>query len=834
MKNVADIYPLSPMQELMLIHAVSNVESDVLFNQVVYRIEEPLDETCFRQAWQAIVARHPVLRTVFLWEKIKQPVQVVRETAVIDVHEEDLRGESEAAQTLRLEAFLADDLAKGFKLTKAPLMRFALLRMADDLYHFVWSSHHLIVDRWCISLLMGELQTVYAGYRQMGEAPKRPLTRPYRDYIAWLKVQDIGEAERVWREELKGIYRPTGVLAPRVSGRESGQRRESSLVIGADTVTALRYIGRKHQVTLNTFVLGAWAMLHLAQTPQQDVLLGVAVAGRPSDLPHVETIIGSFINNVPLRASWRPTTAVIDWLNGMQRKQLAGQAVDYISPLQLQAWSEMGDGQNLLETLYIYQAPVVDSVSAFRIRPVQATLKSHFPMTLSVTEDVNELLLQIVYDDQKYDDEQVVEMLALLSQILHDVVKSPHAALAEFVSSCRGEFDSPAEKEPVQASNLSVSATSVEVDQGNGLFNYRETILQIWRSVLVRDGIKRDDDFFALGGTSLQAVQLFAQLNRIYGTQMQVSAMLHMRTVDSLADHIALERGEQIVTAVAMPCQTPSSYRPIPKDVRTIIEINRGNPERPKLFLIHNYRGHVLHYRDWAAYIGDDQPVYGIYADIDIGETSMGNSINEMADIYLQDLLKVQPTGPYFFVGWSGPGLIIYEIASRLMAQGERVDLLALIRTGNPAAEIVVAPMAKEGDIEGKANALDRRGRLYLSQIARPIRHCIAWVKKSVIDRSISLVTLCGGQLSSAMIHHVEKERKERFKSLCQAYFPPAYPGRVVLFKSNVSYQFEKYGPDYGWGRFAQCDVILSPHQNDPADLYIANALRVEIDKILQ
>src|SRR5919205_487679 len=204
--NVEDIYPLSPLQEGLLFHTLYTPESGVYFQQLRFRFNGTLDAGAWERAWRRVVERHAVLRTAFAWQGHERPLQVVLRRVRVPWQEFDLRGLPESEQRERLEAFLEEDRRRGFDLARAPLLRMTLFRLSDDDAEFVCSHHHLLVDGWSTSNLLKELFAFYRGGDD-APAPRRP--RPYKDYITWLRAQDMAKAEQFWRAHLAGFTSPT-------------------------------------------------------------------------------------------------------------------------------------------------------------------------------------------------------------------------------------------------------------------------------------------------------------------------------------------------------------------------------------------------------------------------------------------------------------------------------------------------------------------------------------------------------------------------------------------------------------------------------------------------
>jgi hypothetical protein len=204
MKNVEDVYSLSPMQQGMLFHTLYEGEPGVYVTQTVHIFRGDLDVPAFQRAWQQVVDRHPVLRTAFLWEGLEVPLQVVRQKVRLPWQVEDWRNLDREEQDARLATFLAEDRSRGFNLSKAPLMRLALFQVDDETYQCVWTQHHILLDGWSVPLVFNEVLAYHEAFAR-GRDIYLARPRPYRDYIAWLQRQNMAQAEAFWRQFLRGF-----------------------------------------------------------------------------------------------------------------------------------------------------------------------------------------------------------------------------------------------------------------------------------------------------------------------------------------------------------------------------------------------------------------------------------------------------------------------------------------------------------------------------------------------------------------------------------------------------------------------------------------------------
>ncbi|MDZ7377449.1 MAG: condensation domain-containing protein, partial [candidate division KSB1 bacterium] len=192
-KNVVDFYPLTPMQQGMWFHTLLAPESGVYFEQLSCAITGQIDLEAFRRAWDAVIQRHPILRTSFIGESLKEPIQVVHRHVSMPFEYLDWSRLSPERQAQQLDAFLEVDRKRGFKLSEPPLMRCAMIRFGADRYQLVWSYHHILMDGWSLPLVLGEVFAHYDRFSR-GQQLQLPQRRPFRDYIVWLKNQDQSRA----------------------------------------------------------------------------------------------------------------------------------------------------------------------------------------------------------------------------------------------------------------------------------------------------------------------------------------------------------------------------------------------------------------------------------------------------------------------------------------------------------------------------------------------------------------------------------------------------------------------------------------------------------------
>lgn len=414
-KNIEDAYPLSPMQEGMLFHSLLAPTSGVYIDQLRFDLHGTLDVSTFAQAWQQVIARHPVLRTAFVWEGLEKSIQVVVREVNIPWEYQDWQQFSAIEQQERLETLLHEQ--RSFEPSKAPLMRLTLIQMTEATYHFIWIHHHLLLDGWSLPLIFQEVISYYKAFCQ-GESLFLAQPRPYRDYIAWLQQQNLSQAEAFWREKLKNFLAPTRLWVDQNPGQLPNQEasyEQQKIKLSATTTTALKSLAQQQHLTPNILIQGAWALLLSCYSGELDIVFGAAVSGRPYTLMNVESMVGNFINTLPVRIQVNSEEFLLPWLKQIQAQQLESQQYEYSPLVEVQGWSEVPRGVPLFETLVVFENYPLDlslqgQIENLEIRSVDGFQKTNYPLELTV-EVGAQFSLSLAYSCHRFDAATVTRML---------------------------------------------------------------------------------------------------------------------------------------------------------------------------------------------------------------------------------------------------------------------------------------------------------------------------------------------------------------------------------------------------------------------------------------
>ncbi|ROM93494.1 non-ribosomal peptide synthetase [Pseudomonas brassicacearum] len=480
--QIEDVYPLTPMQEGMLLHTLLEPGTGLYYMQDRYRINSELDPQRFAQAWQAVIARHEALRASFCWDISAQMLQVIHKPGSTPIEYLDWSAVAETEQEPKLQALLKREREAGFDLLNQPPFHLRLIRVGAARYWFMMSNHHVLIDAWCRSLLMNDFFEIYSA---LGEGREAQLAVPprYRDYIGWLQRQSLAEARQWWKNNLQGFERATPIPSDRPFLREHAG--DSGGMIVGDCYTRLdtrdgaqlRELAQAHQLTINTFAQAAWALVLRRLSGDRDVLFGVTVAGRPVDMPHLQRTVGLFINSIALRVKLpegHQPCSVRQWLSGLLDINLQLREYEYLPLVSIQETSELPKGQPLFDSLFVFENAPVEVSVLDRAQSLNATSDSgrthtNFPLT-AVCYPGDDLGLHLSYDQRYFDASSVERMLGEFKRLLLALIEGFHGDMADLpllgepeqdflIHGCnQSEHDYPLEQSYVELFEAQVAA----------------------------------------------------------------------------------------------------------------------------------------------------------------------------------------------------------------------------------------------------------------------------------------------------------------------------------------------------------------------------------------
>ncbi|MEU1948118.1 amino acid adenylation domain-containing protein [Streptomyces sp. NPDC020125] len=428
-RDVADIHPLTPTQSGLLFHALAQRDQGLYVEQATFVLDGVADCGVLAAAWQHVVDRTPVLRGEVVVHDVAEPLMVVRRTAVVPVEELDWTGHTEDERTAALERLLEQDRARGIDLAAAPLLRVTLARLSPGEVRVLWTFHHVLLDGWSVFQVLGDVFAAHAALAA-GEQPRLPARRPFADYVGWLGRQDHTRAEAHWRRALEGFTAPTPLPYDRRPTPEIATRSSHWLShrLGEQDTAALQDFARRHRLTMNTIVQGAWALLVSRLSGESDVCFGTTVSGRPAELPGADDITGIFINTLPVRCAVAGAAGTAAWLRELQAEQADARGFGHVPLAELRGWSELPAGVDLFESLVVFENYPINSSAAaehgLRVRDLNALESTNYALTVVVSPG-SELSVELGYDPRLFEKATAEALADRLTHLLGALAAAP-------------------------------------------------------------------------------------------------------------------------------------------------------------------------------------------------------------------------------------------------------------------------------------------------------------------------------------------------------------------------------------------------------------------------
>jgi amino acid adenylation domain-containing protein/non-ribosomal peptide synthase protein (TIGR01720 family) len=430
--NLEDMYTLTPLQHGMLLHSEMAQSDGMYIAQLSFTIQGEFLLPAFLQAWQEVINRHTILRTAFLWGENLEPQQLVFSGVSIPSIEVDIRHLSNEAQEEEIRDAERRDRERRFDLDEPPLMRFTFLQTADDTFTCIWSYHHVLMDGWSLPIVLSEVFQYYEAFSR-GQSLQLPTPKPYRDYIAWLKRQDLGTAKMFWQEQLKGFDTPLSLRFDRKETKDTGYQSVTE-VLSTEVTHLIQKMSKEYRLTISTILQGAWGLLLGRTHHTTDVLFGATSSGRPTELIGSENMVGLFINTTPVRVKLEQED-IQTWLTKIQVNQVEAREHSLLSLVDIQGWSEVPRGTELFESIVVVENYPINqdastTESKWKISRVEGKEETHYPITLICTPGET-TQLKLMYQADRFARSTMEDILMRFVLILKQMMDNPHQKVSE-------------------------------------------------------------------------------------------------------------------------------------------------------------------------------------------------------------------------------------------------------------------------------------------------------------------------------------------------------------------------------------------------------------------
>lgn len=438
--KIQNVYSLTPMQQGMLFNYLYNRDSQAYFQQLCFAIEADLDIDIFNISVNAVIARYEVFRSIFIYEKVEEPKQVVLAERIANIHYEDISQMDYQEQKRCLEELKERDREKGFDLSKDLLMRIAIIKVGTNDYEIVWSHHHIIMDGWCLGLVISDFINIYKSLRY-GEEHKLDKAYQYVDYINWLVKQDNNKANGYWKDYLADYENE--IVLPQKTNRKVDEYNKKEIPFTIDKEMTLKIVDmcRKANVTVNNAFQAIWSIVLQRYNNLEDVVFGAVVSGRNAPIEGIEKMVGLFINTIPIRVNCDGNLTFADLLMNIRDDYNQSTRYDFVSLAQIQ--NSCNVKQNLINNLFIfenYPARDMNTSDTYKIKDARSFEQTNYDFNIVIIPS-EEIHIKLKYNAVIYEDQVVETIKDHIIEIINCVSNNPEILLKDIRMLTDNEYE---------------------------------------------------------------------------------------------------------------------------------------------------------------------------------------------------------------------------------------------------------------------------------------------------------------------------------------------------------------------------------------------------------
>jgi thioesterase domain-containing protein/aryl carrier-like protein len=674
-----DIYVMPATQGMIRFWSLDQMHpgNPALNMPLMWQCKGKLNVDLLATAFTMAVRRHEVLRTTFAMVD-GNLAQIIGRPYAVTLPVKDLQHIPNAATSPDAGILIREHAAYRMDLRNGPLLVLKLLKFAPEHHLLLVTMHHIICDGISLGILLRDIAVFYKSLVE-GTQPDLPeLPIQFADFAVWQeewrKSEAATESLNFWRKTLgKNFSRinlphdasPEGIRDRRADS-ESGDIETS--LISPELTAAAHELCRRENVTLNILLFSIFCALLYRVTGERDIVVGSPCANRNED---TEELIGLFMNIQVLRVQVEKDetfrtllTKVQDWtLGAYENQELPFEELIYDSHFSHRNTSFE------IPIFFLYQRSfmVIQQVAGLEITPLRSMSPGAvFEWMFAIVDRPEEgPRLQLEYNPNYFRSTTIQQYLASFTALLESAVQSASLKLDEMAPE-----DGFLLSRLPEVLKKSVAPTAA-VDKIEPLVKFGESpyatndpielhLLDLWQSMLAVKELTVDTNVFSLGVSSLSILRLVTRMNSHYSMGFGLASLISAPTIRMVSELVRKRYAPN----------TASSLVPI-QPVGTM----------PPLYIVHGAGGNVVNFYGLTTRIGTDQPVYGVQAQALEADQHALTTIEDMAAHYLKEIRRVQPKGPYHFLGYSFGGIVVLEMAHQLHAAGETVGMLGMLDT---------------------------------------------------------------------------------------------------------------------------------------------------------
>ncbi|NOQ27229.1 MAG: amino acid adenylation domain-containing protein, partial [Bacteroidales bacterium] len=527
-KNIDNIFNLSSLQEGILYHYLKKDKENLYFVQLSLEIEGEIQKDCFQEAWKNVVKNNELLRTVFRWEKLTNPIQIILKDPNIDIRYYDLSKEENISES-EYQKIILNDYKESFDLREVPF-RITLCKFKADKYSVLISNHHIIYDGWSNGIILKEFLHHYQEHINGSKLQILKKTS-FNEYVK-LNKGLTNEGKFFWKDYLNA-YEVNSVFSSKRNNLLSDKSNECyKHIIPEEKVQLLKSYCELHRLTIADILYTAWGILLSKYSGKEDILFGTTVSGRNIKLEGIEEIVGLFINTIPLRVSLPPVNPLLEIIktNANQlRKRVNFENVPLHDILNDSSYK----GDELIESIFVIENYPIDTSSlqqgdGLAIKSFDIKESTNYKLTVSAFLS-DEIEVNFNYFNSDFDRIEIENINRHFITILDSIINHEESNIQELELLSESEkqqllfdfnntdIDLPREKAIHDLFEEQVCKTpnAQALVRGNKKINYKEFNQKIDKlsNILIHKGITCNDFVAIFADQSIEfLISIFAIL----------------------------------------------------------------------------------------------------------------------------------------------------------------------------------------------------------------------------------------------------------------------------------------------------------------------------------
>ncbi|MGE5343976.1 MAG: non-ribosomal peptide synthase/polyketide synthase [Candidatus Omnitrophota bacterium] len=576
-KNIQKILSLTPIQEGMLLHYLKAPGDDLYFEQLSLEIFGEINIHHFENAWNSVIQANEMLRTVFRWENLENPVQIILKEYNIQVIYEDLTILDPEGKKYELDQIKSKDRKKKFDIQEVPF-RVTLCRIENDKYEMIMSNHHILYDGWSNGIILKEF---FKAYRQAneGEPVSLPVKPGFEEFIKFIQQQDTAKHTEFWNRYLNDfgvIPEPSSV--PKRRKKEITETVKYTFRCPAELTVKMDAFIKSANLTLASFLYGAWGILLQTYHSIDDLIFDMTVSGRNPNIKGIEDVVGLFINTLPLRIRTDPDDTVSEFLTRLRLNLQELSNLENSSTIRIRDELDKRDTKSLFDSVVVIENYPLDQLSARETAPLSIhsysiSEQSLHDLTVIITP-TDEIKFEITFNTNLFDESDILRLSSHLLFLVEEMVNNPGKRVGELQPISKTERETIIRRlEASQKFEAGIEAAYVAPQN-----ELEMKLVDIWSDVLHidRNILGINHNFFDFGGHSLKAKVLTSRIHKELGVKIPLDVLFNHPTISGFAEYIG--KAETEYDAPIEPAEEKEYYA-VSAAQRRMVALHQMDPK---------------------------------------------------------------------------------------------------------------------------------------------------------------------------------------------------------------------------------------------------------------